>query len=297
MGVPDAGAIQMQQQTVAVAEPAHGQDPLQGIDQAAAVVVRVLQCDHPGGRPVRIRIRVHVLLHSVGIERAVGRIEAAQLQAAEGRRAALLVVDDVGLRVQEELITAPCLRVQRRLVGLGAAGEIERRLLTEQCRRTLLEPDDGGVIAQHVVADLGLEHGLAHTGAGPGDGVAAQVDRSPCHPRPLPRPPVAGGLVPTCGRHRQGFKTVDRPSTINGRSLTLIVGSPTNWSQPSHPKAEAVPSGPLPEGHRRVPNPMATSSGDAPDGRLVDAGPSGPPLVSGPMVAYPHLPPEGHPRF
>ena len=132
VGVPDAGAVQMQQQAVAVAEPAHSQDLLQGIDEAAAVVVRVLQRDDAGGRPVRIRLRVHVLLHGVGIERAVGGIEAAQLQAAEGRRAALLVVDDVGVGVQEELIAAPCLRVQRRLVGLRAAGEVERRLLAEE---------------------------------------------------------------------------------------------------------------------------------------------------------------------
>ena len=85
--VPDAGAVEVQQQAVAVAEAAHRQDPVQGIDQAAAVVVRVLQRHQAGGRPVRIGVGVHVLRHGVGIEGAVGGVEAAQLQAAQHRRA------------------------------------------------------------------------------------------------------------------------------------------------------------------------------------------------------------------
>ena len=46
-----------------------------------------------------------------------------------------------------------------------------------QLGRALLQAVDGRVLAVDVVADLGLGHGPAHLGRGPGDGVGAEVDR------------------------------------------------------------------------------------------------------------------------
>ena len=51
-------------------------------------------------------------------------------------------------------------------------------LLAEQLGGALLERDDGRVVAEDVVADLGLGHRAAHGGRRAGDGVAAQVDRA-----------------------------------------------------------------------------------------------------------------------
>ena len=52
-------------------------------------------------------------------------------------------------------------------------------LVPEQLGDVRLERVDGRVLAVDVVADLGVGHGLAHAGGGPGDGVGAQVDDRP----------------------------------------------------------------------------------------------------------------------
>ena len=62
------------------------------------------------------------------------------------------------------------------LVAHRAGGDEQRRLLAEQVGDALLEPVDGGVFAEDVVADLGGGHGGAHGGRGAGDRVAAEVD-------------------------------------------------------------------------------------------------------------------------
>ena len=49
-------------------------------------------------------------------------------------------------------------------------------LLAGQLGGALLERDDGGVVAEDVVADLGLGHRAAHRRRGLGDGVGAKVD-------------------------------------------------------------------------------------------------------------------------
>ena len=61
-------------------------------------------------------------------------------------------------------------------------GDEQAGFLAEQLGRALLEGVDGRVVAEDVVADLGLGHRPAHPGGGLGDGVAAQVD--PGHGRP-----------------------------------------------------------------------------------------------------------------
>jgi hypothetical protein len=61
-------------------------------------------------------------------------------------------------------------------VALRAARHEQRRLLAEHRRDALLQRVDGRVVAEHVVAELGAHHRLAHRGRRAGDGVAAQVD-------------------------------------------------------------------------------------------------------------------------
>jgi hypothetical protein len=63
------------------------------------------------------------------------------------------------------------------LVGHGARGNEECRLLPGELGEHLLEAVDGGILPVLVVADLGLGHGPAHPRRGPGDGVGAQVDQ------------------------------------------------------------------------------------------------------------------------
>src|SRR6185295_20095131 len=67
-------------------------------------------------------------------------------------------------------------------VRLRARGKEETRLHAEALGADLLQPVDGGVVAEDVVADFRARHRLAHRGGGTGDGVAAKVDRR-CHRR------------------------------------------------------------------------------------------------------------------
>ena len=55
-------------------------------------------------------------------------------------------------------------------------GDEQAGLLAEQLGGAFLEGVDGRVVAEDVVADLGLGHRPAHRRRGLGDGVAAQVD-------------------------------------------------------------------------------------------------------------------------
>ena len=67
--------------------------------------------------------------------------------------------------------------MQRDLVAHGAGRNVEAGLFAEQLGGAVLESHDGRVVAEHVVADLGLGHGATHLGRRARDGVAAQIDR------------------------------------------------------------------------------------------------------------------------
>ena len=181
-----------------VAELAHGADVLDRQHDAAAVVVRVLEADEARRRVVHVGVGVHVLLHLLEVERAIRRVEDAQLHLAERRRGALLVEDDVRLGVEEDLVAAARERPDGGLVAHRAGREVEAGLLAEQAGGVFLQAQDGRVVSEDVVADLGLGHHATHLGRRLGNGVAAQVDRLhrfSFRPRGRRRPAA-------CGRRR-----------------------------------------------------------------------------------------------
>src|SRR5204862_2039902 len=57
-----------------------------------------------------------------------------------------------------------------------AGGDEQPRLLAQELGGALLEGDDGGIVAEDVVADLGLGHGPAHLRRRLRDRVRAKVD-------------------------------------------------------------------------------------------------------------------------
>ena len=69
------------------------------------------------------------------------------------------------------------------LVGHRAGRHVERGLLAGDLGGALLQPVDGGIVAEPVVADLRVGHRLAHGGGGSGDGVRTEVDADR-QPRP-----------------------------------------------------------------------------------------------------------------
>ena len=87
-----------------------------------------------------------------------------------------LVQDDVAVGAGDHLLAALDVGHLGHEVAHRARGDEQAGLLAEQLRGALLERDHGRVVAEDVVADLGLGHGPAHLGRGLGDGVGAQVD-------------------------------------------------------------------------------------------------------------------------
>ena len=84
--------------------------------------------------------------------------------------------DDVRRRLGDDLAAPRHVRHLAHQVAHRAAGHEQAGLLAEQLGGALLERDDGRVVPEHVVADLGIGHGAAHLGGGVRDGVGAQVD-------------------------------------------------------------------------------------------------------------------------
>ena len=103
-------------------------------------------------------------------------------------------------RAGDRLLAAPEVGELRDEVAHRAAGDEQPGLLAEELGGAFLEGDDGRVVAEDVVADLGLGHGVAHGVGGPRDRVAAQVDgsfrhRSREYRRERRTRPVASAIV------------------------------------------------------------------------------------------------------
>ena len=110
---------------------------------------------------------------------------AMDLDPGVGGRRAGLVDDDVLAPARDGQAPGRAQDAQGHLVGHGPRRDVHRRGLAHALGVGLLELVDGGVVPVAVVAHLGLGHGPAHLGRGPGDGVAAEVDEA--------RPPGRSG--------------------------------------------------------------------------------------------------------
>jgi hypothetical protein len=120
-------------------------------------------------------VRVDRRPHLLGVEEAAAA-QRLDLHARKRRRRAALVEQGVGVLAGQHHVAGPGVDRDGGLVGHGAAGDEERRRLAQQLRRHGLEPVHGGVFEVDVVADLGLDHCLAHGGRREGDRIAAQIE-------------------------------------------------------------------------------------------------------------------------
>ena len=150
---------------------------------ATVAVVRVLDAHRCERREMRV----------IGRERSVDLRGAdysaiggnrRDVNAADHRCAAGLIQERVRQRVGEHCMTAGHVDEQTDAVAHGAADHQHRRLGPEHLRRPLLEPVDGGVLAVHVVAELGIGHCVTHLRRRLGHSVRSQVDE--LHSRATP---------------------------------------------------------------------------------------------------------------
>src|SRR5215468_3739819 len=142
---------------------------------AAVAVVRVLQADQAGGRDVDVG-GANVLLHLGRGEKTTLRGYGHGLHAAEHRRARSLVVEDVGVAVEDDLLAVAGLGEHGDEIALRARGDEEGGLLARPAGRLFLQPPNGGIFLPHVVTHLGPGHRLSHGRGRKGQGVGAQID-------------------------------------------------------------------------------------------------------------------------
>jgi hypothetical protein len=82
----------------------------------------------------------------------------------------------MGLGGRQEPVAALEVQHHRDAVGHAAGGGPEGGILAQEFSHPVFQPDHGRIPVEHVVADLGLGHGLAHGGVGTGNGVGAEVE-------------------------------------------------------------------------------------------------------------------------
>ena len=157
-------------------------------DPSATRVVGVLEPDERGAGGVRVRA-VDDRGHRFGPQDPVERLDGAQRDAGQGRRAAALVADDVRRGLGDHFVPGAGEDLERRLVAHRAGRDEEPGLLAEQLGAVRLEGDGGRVGAPHVVPDLGVGHRPAHLGRRGGERVGAQLDEAGWHGSRDPQEP------------------------------------------------------------------------------------------------------------
>ena len=205
---------------------AHRVDVALGNRDAAHCPLRILQRDQPRAREVHV-IRPDRRTDRVQRQRAVGlHRHCARVYSAQRRDASRFV--DVRVRpvTQDDLIAAPAVRQHSDQVAHRAAGDEQPGFFAQALRCPLLQPVDGRILPEHVVANRCLRHSPAHLRRRPGHRVAAQINaihtalplsRARAHKaaRRMPRradknPSTPGIRVPASGRHTTPGKPATR---------------------------------------------------------------------------------------
>jgi hypothetical protein len=112
----------------------------------------------------------------VGVEDAVGVVDDLQLGRLVDAERAALVGHDVLAAPGHDQRSGGGQHPEGDLVRHRARGHEHGRGHARERGVAVLQPDDGGVVAEAVVAHLGVGHGGAHGRGRAGDGVAPQVD-------------------------------------------------------------------------------------------------------------------------
>ena len=180
-GVEQAGAVAVHAHAGRVGGAGHGVHLIGGHRAAAGVVVGVLDTEQQrlgprvgGDRPLHVLGGEHAPL---GVHR--GRLDREQRPsetvAVTGEHVRMRLVH--GQRRPAAAGTGADLQVgdQGSAVAHAAARHVQGRFLAEPLGGHRLQPLDGRIVAEGVVAHLGGVHGLPHPIGGMGEGVAAQV--------------------------------------------------------------------------------------------------------------------------
>ena len=172
--IENAGAVQMHRHL-----PAAGNGGGVGHDverDDTAVGMGVFQADQPGARPVDVFALADAGLDLAGRQHAAVTGDGAQLHAGQHGSAAGFVPDDMAVVAQDDFIAALAMRHQRQLVAEVAGRHEQGGFLAEDAGGQGFQLLHGRIVTVDIIADLGMEHRLAHGRGRLGNGIAADVD-------------------------------------------------------------------------------------------------------------------------
>ena len=145
-------------------------------DRLDDAVLGVLETDDLGAGEMGI-LGFHGVGDRGGVGESIGQHRHdLRLDAAEHGSATALPAVAVGLVADDVLVASAAVAHQREQVRLGAARNEDRCLLVQPLGHHRLEALHGGIVAEHVVAERGVDHGLLHRSGRAGDGVRAEID-------------------------------------------------------------------------------------------------------------------------
>jgi FHS family L-fucose permease-like MFS transporter len=177
-GMPEPGPVQMHLQPLGLGLLDQG--PVLGHRQAGAAgeIVGVFQAQQ-GGAQGEVRAGAAGIAPDLhGRDPARAGLPGQRLGHAPRQpgRGAQLGTEHMGLGRRQEPVAALEVQHHGDAVGHAAGGGPQAGLLAQEFGHPVFQPDHGRIPVEHVVADLGLGHGLAHGGVGTGDGVGAEVE-------------------------------------------------------------------------------------------------------------------------
>jgi hypothetical protein len=143
-------------------------------DGSAGQIVRVLENDEPRARHVDI-IRAHRSAQEIEGHEAAFPRQRHGLHAMKRRQAALFEAIDVTALLEQDLISRARVHTHGHLVGHGAGRQEQRRLFAEHGGTVRFEFAHRRIVSEHIVANHGATHGLAHGGCGASDRVASEI--------------------------------------------------------------------------------------------------------------------------
>ena len=175
--VEEAGAVDVEGHAVGVGDVRGGLRVCDAQGLAHRVGMRVLDRHEAAERLVRVLRVAERLRDEVEVEGAVGAVgQRADARPDDDGVTGGLVHDEMALGAGDRLLAAAEVRQLRHEVAHASRRDEEAGLLAEHRSGSFLERVHGRVVAEDVVADLGVRHRASHGGRRVRDGVGAQVD-------------------------------------------------------------------------------------------------------------------------
>ena len=174
-GVEQPGTVQVGRQSGVVGPTADLLDHRVRLDTSAAPVMGVFQTDGPGADQMRV-VGADQTFKLFGTEDAVLSFDGSGGHAAKLGVSGLLVVEDVAAGLADHLVARLAVQPHADQVRHGTRRHVNGRLLAQVLGYSPLEPVDGGVLAENVVANHRFGDGRPHRGRGPGGRVAAKIE-------------------------------------------------------------------------------------------------------------------------